>query len=67
MKHDNLDFVEAVEQLASYVGMEIPKTEKFSNTNSVSIDINNKAAEIFYEQLTHDFGKNTINKFFDET
>ena len=30
MKHDNLDFVEAVEQLASYVGMEIPKTEKFS-------------------------------------
>ncbi len=65
MKHDNLDFVEAVEQLASYVGMEIPKTEKFSNTNSVSIDINNKAAEIFYEQLTHDFGKNTINYLKD--
>ena len=65
MKHDNLDFVEAVEQLASYVGMEIPKTEKFSKTNSVSIDINNKAAEIFYEQLTHDFGKNTINYLKD--
>ena len=65
MKHDNLDFVEAVEQLASYVGMEIPKTEKFSKTKSVSIDINNKAAEIFYEQLTHDFGKNTINYLKD--
>ena len=65
MKHDNLDFVEAVEQLASYVGMEIPKTEKFSKTNSVLIDINNKAAEIFYEQLTHDFGKNTINYLKD--
>ena len=65
MKHDNLDFVEAVEQLASYVGMEIPKNEKFSKTNSVSIDINNKAAEIFYEQLTHDFGKNTINYLKD--
>ena len=65
MKHDNLDFVEAVEQLASYVGMEIPKTEKFSKTNSLSIDINNKAAEIFYEQLTHDFGKNTINYLKD--
>ena len=65
MKHDNLDFVEAVEQLASYVGMEIPKTEKFSKTNSVLIDINNKAAEIFYEQLTHDFGKNTIKYLKD--
>tara|TARA_Y100000768_G_scaffold84027_1_gene60062 strand:- start:1610 stop:3403 length:1794 start_codon:yes stop_codon:yes gene_type:complete len=65
MKHDNLDFVEAVEQLASYVGMEIPINEKFSKTNSVSIDINNKAAEIFYEQLTHDFGKNTINYLKD--
>ena len=65
MKHDNLDFVEAVEQLASYVGMEIPKTEKFSKINSASKDINNKAADIFYEQLTHDFGKNTIKYLKD--
>ena len=65
MKHDNLDFVEAVEQLASYVGMEIPKNEKFAKINSASKDINNRALEIFYEQLTHDFGKNTIKYLKD--
>ena len=49
-KHDNLDFIEAVELLASYVGMEIPKQERdLSVTNSTNI--NNRAAEIFYKQL----------------
>ena len=51
--------------LAACVGMEIPKTEKFSKINSASKDINNKAADIFYEQLTHDFGKNTIKYLKD--
>ena len=59
-KHDNLDFVEAVELLASYVGMEIPKQEKSASVKR-STNINNKAAEIFYSQLKEENGKNTIS------
>jgi DNA primase (bacterial type) len=59
-KHDNLDFVEAVELLASYVGMEIPKQEKSASVKR-STNINNKAAEIFYAQLKEENGKNTIS------
>tara|TARA_Y100000992_G_scaffold300374_1_gene268912 strand:+ start:38 stop:1813 length:1776 start_codon:yes stop_codon:yes gene_type:complete len=60
MQHDNLDFVEAVELLASYVGMEVPKQEK-SAAVTKSTNINNKAAEIFYSQLKEENGKNTIS------
>ena len=59
-KHDNLDFIEAVELLASYIGMEIPKQERdLSITNSTNI--NNRAAEIFYKQLKEETGKETIS------
>ncbi|MAR95978.1 MAG: DNA primase [Gammaproteobacteria bacterium] len=60
MKHDNLDFIEAIELLASYVGMEVPKQEK-SAAVTKSTNINNKAAEIFYSQLKEENGKNTIS------
>ena len=59
-KHDNLDFIEAVEELASLVGMEIPKKER-SETAIKSTNINNKAAEIFYTQLKEENGKSTIS------
>ena len=63
-KHDNLDFIEAVELLASYVGMEIPKQEK-SAAVTKSTNINNKAAEIFYTQLKEENSKNTISYLKD--
>ena len=63
-KHDNLDFIEAVELLASYVGMEIPKQEK-SAAVTKSTNINNKAAEIFYTQMKDENSKNTISYLKD--
>ena len=59
-KHDNLDFIEAVELLASYVGMEIPKQEQKIET-SKSKNINNLAAEIYYSQLKENIGKRAIS------
>jgi len=58
--HDNLDFIEAVELLASYVGMQIPKQEQ-SAVVTKATNINNRAAEIFYTQLKEDHGKKTIS------
>ena len=58
-KYDGLDFIEAVEVLATQVGMEVPKNEVQKN-DSKAIDINNRAAQIFYEQLKQDEGKKTI-------
>ena len=58
-KYDGLDFIEAVEVLATQVGMEVPKNEIQKN-DSRAIDINNRAAQIFYEQLKQDEGKKTI-------
>ena len=58
-KYDGLDFIEAVEVLATQVGMEVPKNEIEKN-DSKAIDINNRAAQIFYEQLKQDEGKKTI-------
>ena len=58
-KHDGLDFMEAVELLASLVGMEVPKEQikaDLTNTNN----INNRAEEIFYEQLKSSEGKDTV-------
>ena len=59
-KHDNLDFIEAVELLASYVGMEIPKQEQKIETTK-SKNINNLAAEIYYSQLKENTGKRAIS------
>ena len=58
-KYDGLDFIEAVEVLATQVGMEVPKNEIQKN-DSRAININNRAAQIFYEQLKQDEGKKTI-------
>ena len=63
-KHDNLDFIEATEQLASYIGMEIPKKDR-DYTVVKSTNINNRAAEIFYKQLKEEDGKNTISYLKD--
>ena len=63
-KHDNLDFIEALEQLASYVGMEIPKQER-SPVVIKSTNINNRAGEIFYSQLKEENGRNTISYLKD--
>ncbi len=59
-KHDNLDFIEAIELLASYVGMEIPKQEQKIETTK-SKNINNLAAEIYYSQLKENTGKRAIS------
>ena len=59
-KYDGLDFIEAVEVLATQVGMEVPKNEIQKN-DSKATDINNRAAQIFYEQLKQDEGKKTIS------
>ena len=58
-KHDGLDFLEAVETLATQVGMEIPKQEAPVDTSNAT-KINNRASQVFYEQLKSDHGKKTI-------
>ena len=58
-KHDGLDFLEAVETLATQVGMEIPKQEAPEDTSNAT-KINNRASQVFYEQLKSDQGKKTI-------
>ena len=58
-KHDGLDFLEAVETLATQVGMEIPKQEVPEDTSNAT-KINNRASQVFYEQLKSDQGKKTI-------
>ena len=58
-KHDGLDFLEAVETLASQVGMEVPKQETPIDTSDAT-KINNRAAQVFYEQLKSSQGEKTI-------
>ena len=58
-KHDGLDFLEAVETLATQVGMEIPKQQVPVDTSNAT-KINNRASKVFYEQLKSDQGKKTI-------
>ena len=58
-KHDGLDFLEAVETLATQVGMEIPKQEAPVDTSKAT-KINNRASQVIYEQLKSDLGKKTI-------
>ena len=59
-KHDGVDFVEAVEMLASQVGMEVPKQEASVDTSKAT-QINNRAAELFYDQLKSENGNETIS------
>jgi len=59
-KHDNLDFFDAVELLASYVGMEVPK-DNTSSTKNNTININHTASQIFYKQLTETEGKKVVD------
>ena len=58
-KHDGLDFLESVELLASYVGMEVPKQDKPVDLSD-AISINTKATEVFVDQLKSPTGKHTI-------
>ena len=58
-KHDGLDFLEAVETLATQVGMEVPKQEAPMDTSN-ALKINKLASQVFYEQLKSDQGKKTI-------
>ena len=59
-KHDGVDFVEAVEMLASQVGMEVPKQEASVDTSKTT-QINYRAAELFYDQLKSENGNETIS------
>ena len=63
-KYDGLDFIEAVEMLASQVGMEVPKQEAPIDISNAT-KINNRAAEIFYEQLKSNDGINTVSYLKD--
>ena len=59
-KFDGLDFTEAVELLASQVGMEVPKYEAKIDT-SIASEINRTALQVFFDQLKSDKGKKAVN------
>ena len=59
-KFDGLDFTEAVELLASQVGMEVPKYEAKIDTSYAS-EINRSALQVFFDQLKSDKGKKAVN------
>jgi len=59
-KFDGLDFTEAVELLASQVGMEVPKYEAKINTSNAS-EINSSALQVFFDQLKSNKGKKAVN------
>ena len=59
-KFDGLDFTEAVELLASQVGMEVPKYEAKIDTSNAS-EINRSAQQVFFDQLKSDKGKKAVN------
>ncbi len=63
-KFDGLDFTEAVELLASQVGMEVPKHEAKIDTSNAS-EINRSALQVFFDQLKSDKGKKAINYLKD--
>ena len=58
-KFDGLDFTEAVELLASQVGMEVPKYEAKIDTSNAS-EINRSALQVFFDQLKSDKGKKAV-------
>ena len=59
-KFDGLDFTEAIELLASQVGMEVPKYEAKIDTSNAS-EINRSALQVFFDQLKSDKGKKAVN------
>ena len=59
-KFDGLDFTEAVELLASQVGMEVPKYEAKIDTSNAS-EINRSALQVFFDQLKSDKGRKAVN------
>ena len=63
-KFDGLDFTEAVELLASQVGMEVPKYEAKIDTSNAS-EINRSALQVFFDQLKSDKGKKAVNYLKD--
>ena len=63
-KFDGLDFTEAVELLASQVGMEVPKYEAKIDTTNAS-EINRSALQVFFDQLKSDKGKKAVNYLKD--
>ena len=63
-KFDGLDFTEAVELLASQVGMEVPKYEAKIDTSNAS-EINRTALQVFFDQLKSDKGKKAVNYLKD--
>ena len=63
-KFDGLDFTEAVELLASQVGMEVPKYEAKIDTSKAS-EINRSALQVFFDQLKSDKGKKAVNYLKD--
>ena len=58
-KHDGLDFMEAIEQLATQAGMEVPKYESPIDTTNAT-EINNSASDVFYDQLKSEKGKKAV-------
>ena len=54
--YDHADFVEAVEELASIVGIEVPREENATaDRRSLDLfDVMDKASAFYYEQLKHD-------------
>ena len=63
-KFDGLDFTEAVELLASQVGMEVPKYEAKIDTSNAS-EINRSALQVFFDQLKSGKGKKAVNYLKD--
>ena len=63
-KFDGLDFTEAVELLASQVGMEVPKHEAKIDTSNAS-EINRSALQVFFDQLKSDKGIKAVNYLKD--
>ena len=63
-KFDGLDFTEAVELLASQVGMEVPKYEAKIDTSNAS-EINRSALQVFFDQLKSDKDKKAVNYLKD--
>ncbi len=63
-KFDGLDFTEAVELLASQVGMEVPTHEAKIDTSNAS-EINRSALQVFFDQLKSDKGKKAVNYLKD--
>ena len=63
-KFDGLDFTEAIELLATQVGMEVPKYEAKIDTSNAS-EINRSALQVFFDQLKSDKGKKAVNYLKD--